>query len=185
MIIAIDPGKAGGIAYESVNGIKALKMPATESDVVETLKHIRAEFDVVEKHGRGDRIVAYIEKVGGFIGHTQKAQSFQCRSCKRYNTYYIKEGNPGSAMFKFGYGAGVLIGALLGLKIPIEEPRPQTWQKGLSCGSSKSYSSKTEWKNHLKGMAQKKFPDIKVTLNTSDALLILSYAQKKELYTVR
>jgi hypothetical protein len=37
---------------------------------------------------------------------------------------------------------------------------------------------KTEWKNKLKDAAQKLFPNIKMTLNISDALLILEYYKR-------
>jgi hypothetical protein len=55
--------------------------------------------------------------------------------------------------------------------------RPQTWQKNLGIGTSRTCASKTEWKNKLKALAQRKFPDAKVTLATADALLILDYAE--------
>ena len=143
MIIAIDPGKSGGIA--STDGVTvANPMPETEGDCVDVLRTVTAE------RGSG---VCYIEKVGGFI-HGKKL--------------------PGSAMFNFGHGRGVLVGALMAFGWRVIEVPPQRWQKWLGigkCGGNK---------NKLKAEAQRRFPDIKVTLKTADALLILDYARAME-----
>jgi hypothetical protein len=48
--------------------------------------------------------------------------------------------------------------------------------KGMGLGT-KGKSSKTEWKNKLKGEAQRLFPSEDVTLDTADALLILEYSK--------
>jgi hypothetical protein len=96
----------------------------------------------------------FIEQVGGYIGG---------------------RGSPGSAMFNFGRGFGFLLGVAMCLNYRIEMVRPQTWQKALSLGNSKSMASKTEWKNKLKAEAQRRFPELSVTLSTADALLILEY----------
>lgn len=97
----------------------------------------------------------YMEEVGGYIGKAQ----------------------PGSAMFTFGKNAGFLIGVTMALGLRLEMVRPQTWQKRLGIGTSRTCASKTEWKNKLKAVAQRKFPTANVTLATSDALLILDYAE--------
>lgn len=97
----------------------------------------------------------FIEEVGGYVGRAQ----------------------PGSAMFKFGRHTGFVLGVLMALGFRVDTVRPQRWQKHLSLGSSRECASKTEWKNKLKAMAQRKFPEIEVTLATADALLILDYAE--------
>ena len=143
MIIAIDPGKSGGIA--STDGFTvANPMPETEGDCVDTLRSLTAI-----AHDK----ICYIEKVGGYIAGNK---------C------------PGSAMFNFGHGRGVLIGAMMAFGWKIIEVPPQRWQKWLGigkCGGDK---------NKLKAEAQRRFPDIKVTLKTADALLILDYARAME-----
>lgn len=40
--------------------------------------------------------------------------------------------------------------------------------------------SKTAWKNKLKEEAQRRFPQLDITLKTADALLILDYAREME-----
>lgn len=95
-----------------------------------------------------------IEDVGGFCG----------------------QGQPGSAMFKFGFGCGVLRGAAMALGFRVELVRPQKWQKHFSLGTAKTAGGKTPWKNKLKGEAMRRFPNHDVTLKTADALLILDWA---------
>lgn len=101
---------------------------------------------------------AWVEEVGGFIGRPQ----------------------PGSAMFRFGFGCGVIRGALMAFGFRVELIRPQKWQKHFSLGTKSTCASTTEWKNKLKSEAQRKFPDIKVTLKTADALLMLDYAMTQK-----
>lgn len=103
--------------------------------------------------------VCYLEKVGGLPGMG------------------------GSAMFNFGKGFGWLEMALLSLKIPNNEVIPARWMKSLSLGV-RGHKTKTEWKNKLKIEAQKLFPNVKVTLCISDALLILKYGVKQEGYEI-
>ena len=141
--IAIDPGKSGGIAvrYPGENVI-AYNMPDTEGDLRDLFVNI---------YSPDSPTVAYVEKVGGYIGGP---------------------GAPGSAMFNFGRNFGFILGALSGLYIRTELITPQKWQKKLGLGTSKGLTP-TQWKNKLKAEAQRLFPDIRVTLKTADALLIL------------
>lgn len=104
-----------------------------------------------------DRCV--IERVGGYVGGA---------------------GSPGSAMFNFGQSCGFIRGCLMALSYRVEMVQPQKWQKHFSLGTAKSAGSKTAWKNVLKAEAQRRFPDLTVTLKTADALLILDYAVEIE-----
>ena len=90
---------------------------------------------------------------------------------------YVGKAQPGSAMFVFGRNTGFLIGAIMALGFRLEMVRPQTWQKNLGIGNSRSCASKSEWKNKLKALAQRKFPELTITLATADAALILDYAE--------
>jgi len=125
-------------------------MPETEGDILGVIRDTYREDATVDR-------VAYVEEVGGFIGRPQ----------------------PGSAMFKFGRNFGFILGVLQCSGFRIELVRPQKWQKHFGLGGKKD-SSTTEWKNKLKSKAQQLFPSIKVTLKTSDALLILAYGQHCE-----
>jgi len=97
-----------------------------------------------------------MERVGGYIGHAQ----------------------PASSAFNFGHNAGFLLGVCMTLGLRVELVMPQKWQKPFSLGSSKACASKTEWKNKIKSLAERLFPNIKVTLATSDALMILEWGRR-------
>jgi hypothetical protein len=85
---------------------------------------------------------------------------------------------PGSAVAVMFTNFGMIIGASLALGYRLERVPPQKWQKDLGMGSSKSHESKSAWKNHLKGRAMELFPQLDVTLATSDALLIWEWRRK-------
>jgi hypothetical protein len=143
-IIAIDPGKNGGIAVFDVvrrKIVSLVKMPDTPTDILNFLTPYAVNS------------VCYLEKVGGLPGMG------------------------GSAMFNFGKGYGHIEMALLANKIKTVTVTPQRWQKTLQLGT-KGNKSTTEWKNKLKAKAQQLYPEVeKITLATSDALLILEHAR--------
>ena len=79
-----------------------------------------------------------------------------------------------SAMAKLHGNAGVIRGAVLALGVKLVEVPPKEWQAHFHL--QKGDRTPTEWKNLLKGEAQKRFPNQNVTLATADALLIYEYA---------
>jgi len=95
--------------------------------------------------------VVYLEKVNGFMGTAA----------------------PGSAMFNFGRGVGYIEGCLAAMGCPVIEVPPQKWIKAIGLGT-RGEMTKCEWKNKLKGEAQRRYPALTVTLKTADALLILA-----------
>ena len=146
MVMGIDPGKSGAVVWEAEGVVDVQRMPATEGDCVELLRTVTA--------GTGyDPRVCYIEKVGGFI----KGKSA-----------------PGSAMFNFGHGRGVLVGALMALGWRVIEVTPQKWQGWLGIGKVAGD------KHKLKAEAQRRFPSVDVTLVNADALLIFDYGRAAE-----
>ncbi len=148
LTLAIDPGKSGGIAYMSDN------RPPQAVPMPPT------EGDLVvflrDLTAGAKDAIAFVEQVSGFVGVAQ----------------------PGSSAFKFGRNFGFILGVLQTLGVRVELVRPQKWQKSLGLGSATGCASKTEWKNKLKGAAQRLYPNLKPTLATSDALLILDYARR-------
>lgn len=144
-MIAIDPGKNGGIAWLDHDKIlHTQKMPDTVGSIADLLRQIRT----VAVHE------VFLEKVGGFVAGTPA---------------------PGSAMFSFGENYGALQGCLACLGYRYQLVSPQTWQKPLGMGTRASSGGATEWKRKLKAEAQRRFPTIDVTLWNADALLILDY----------
>lgn len=103
-------------------------------------------------------------------------------------TGFIPKGTSTSG-FKMGQSYGFLQGAVMSQFIRLEEVRPQEWQARLGLGAKRQYEGR-EWKNHLKGVAQKLHPEVytwykgnlvvrPITLMTADALLIWEYGRSK------
>ena len=151
-VIAIDPGVSGGVAVCAFGKTICHTMPATQGDVLELIRDLKRAADT-----EGIECICVLEEVGGFAGKAQ----------------------PGSAMFKFGEGYGFLKGVIQALGIKLELVRPQIWQKSFGLGTASRCASKTEWKNKLKAEAQRRFPQLRVTLATADALLIADYFVRK------
>jgi crossover junction endodeoxyribonuclease RuvC len=146
ILIAIDPGAGGGIAVWR------------DGQPIDAVPMPPTEGDLVSLLRDlcldPANTVAVIEEVGGFIGKAQ----------------------PASGAFKFGRNFGFLLGALQALGVRVQLVRPQRWQKALALGNASGCTSRTEWKNKLKGCAQRLYPHLKPTLATADALLILEHA---------
>lgn len=70
--------------------------------------------------------------------------------------------------------AGEWRGLLTALHIPFKEVTPQVWQKYFGVFPKE----KRARKNALKQKAQQLYPDLDVTLQTADALLIAEYAKE-------
>lgn len=97
----------------------------------------------------------------------------------------VGQGMPGQsskATATFARHNGHLEMALYALEIPSEKVKPSKWEKFFSntIGTSKG-KTKTEWKNMLKSEAQRRYPNINVTLWAADALLIADYAKHQSL----
>ena len=150
--IAIDPGLSGGVAVRWFEKTGCWAMPATQGDLLERLREIKNVAGL-----EGDDLVCVLEEVSGFAGKAQ----------------------PGSAMFRFGEHFGFVKGVVQALGIRLVMVRPQVWQKGFGLGTASGCASKTIWKNKLKAEAQRRFPQLEVTLKTADALLILEHAMGK------
>jgi hypothetical protein len=149
--VAIDPGANGGFAVSFQGELPyTYRMPRTEGDIHDRIKDITKASVMVGARYR----YAYVEEVGGFVGVHQ----------------------PGSAMFKFGRNYGFLLGALQSLGWHVQLIKPQAWQRALRLPYKRG-NSNTEWKNKLKAEAQRRFPSLKVTLQTADALLLLDAAR--------
>lgn len=153
-VLGIDPGLSGGIVvYQLDFGVTAThKMPETEMDVWELFESISL------RHSKNS-VTAYVEKITGFVGG---------------------KGPPGSKMFVMGANYGGLRMACLGNAIRLVEVTAPTWQKALGIPKKDKADSQTKWKNLLKGKAQQLFPNLKITLAFSDALLIAEYGKLKE-----
>lgn len=147
MIIGIDPGKSGGIAFDVDNLISVYSFKnKSETEIAAC----------VELLTRGARekgeVNAYLEKV-----HSAPGQGV-------------------ASMFTFGEAYGFIRGVLSAYNIPIIDVTPQTWQRTLRIPSrnGKTYA---EHKKLLRSIADKLYPNIKTNAETADALLILHYGK--------
>jgi hypothetical protein len=146
MIIAIDPGANGGYAVQFDDGrVIAEKLPETDGDFLYEMKDLW-------------------RSVNGSPTCIIEGQTF-CAGGKC----------SAPAIGKFGDSCGFVRGVCQALGFVILRPKPQEWQKVFHLGTRADAGSKTAWKNKLKGEAERRFPVIKVTLATADALLMLAW----------
>jgi len=87
----------------------------------------------------------------------------------------------GNSMTKLHRSAGRIEGVLCALGFRVEMLTPQKWQKFFSLGKRSECATDTIWKGKLKNKAQQLFPNCTVTLQVSDALLILEYGMKQQI----
>lgn len=79
-----------------------------------------------------------------------------------------------STAFTFGKNTGIILGVIYtALEVTPTEVHSQKWQRHFGLGAK--FESKTARKNAQKAKAQELFPNIKVTLDIADALLIAQY----------
>lgn len=124
-------------------------------DMPDTIKDIWDHFDAITMPPLGTRndIHAILEDVG-----------------------YHVHGNNATASCTFARHVGHVESVLTGLSIPWESVRPVKWQKALGTMPA----DKAERKRKIKDIAQRRFPNIKVTLQNADALGMMIYAMIKE-----
>ena len=169
IILAIDPGQSGAIAWQVEHGKSgACNMPRTPEAIVEFLQKLRGRFEFSG---------AVLEQLIKHMGL----------------------GTPASTMAVYASNWGVILGALLMDGWKVEIVTPQAWQKALDLGitgrqkantkgmtSQQAKAEKTRvrllngelkraWKNRLKDRAQQLYPHLDVTLHNADALLMLSW----------
>lgn len=178
LVMAIDPGASGGIAWIVSNAVQAIRMPETYVDLFKALKRIREE---AKLHGVPARAV---------VEHTSAMPG---------------EGVVG--VRHFGEHVGHLEMALYALGFSMRKVAPITWQNGLGVPAlakvgprpepgalepgeafkerKRSWAaarnrSKMAKKAAIKNLAQQRFPALAVTLSTADALMILDWALKQQ-----
>lgn len=169
-LLAIDPGKTGGIAWSICNGaterIYARKMPDGELDIFDALAAI--ERDALKQ--AGGNISAVIERVN------------------------FRPKQRGGWEFSGNYHG--LRMALIALGITFRNPTPGQWQTsfGLIQKLPKKKADMTkeeldfhykEKKRRSKELALEMYPGLKVTHMTSEALLLLAYLRKQTKFLTR
>jgi hypothetical protein len=149
-ILAIDPGKSGGLAISSHGETDASKMPDTLKGLADIAQALAIDPSCPT--------VCYIEDVPKFCGRNR----------------------PAASIFTLAESYGAAQGVLAASGIRTIRVRPHVWQKGLSLGKRNDCKNHRAWKMKLKAEAQRRFPALNVTLATADALLLLDYALRQE-----
>ena len=177
-IIGIDPGQSGGIAWRAAGSVYAVPMPKTQGDMLAQLKMIHAlsTKDCVGELA-GVPPICYMEKPPMYIGGSDI---------------------PGSTVAVMFENIGFCKGVVQALGIPLYEITPQTWMKSLGIGkvtrqrapngatadekkdvARLNAQAKRDWKNKLKGEAQRRYPTLAITLAKADAILIMDYGLRQ------
>ena len=151
LIIGIDPGKSGGIAWQRIgheNMSAAVAVPETEYDC----RLLLADFLTYD-----EPLIAYLEKVGASpqMGRT--------------------------SAFSFGRSYGFLRGLLVGMAIRFEEVTPQKWQAEFGLRQPGKQLGKDDVTKHnaIKGKAQQFFPHLQITHAKAAALMISEYGARQ------
>lgn len=149
VFIGVDPGMNGGIA---------LIKPEMDTDFIKvhrcpkTVNEMAGLFDACVGMANGsDNVVLFVEHVWTFPG----------------------DGRVGA--FRFGYNYGLWKGIAGANEIEIYNIPPKRWQGSFDI-PEKTYGR--ERKKWLKDHAEALFPNIKITFNTADAVLIANYAKE-------
>jgi hypothetical protein len=162
IILGIDPGMSGGIAKLKQDGPRwlpsAMSMPSTEKAIADYLWSM-----YLEAKESDCELIAFLEQVQVMPA---------IRRIKTEKGEQRIEANPGIASTaKFMQGYGFLRGCLITIGIPVEDIRPQAWQKLLGCMTRGD-------KNVSKRRAQQLFPHLTITHKTADALCIAEAGRK-------
>lgn len=179
--IVVDPGMGGAIAWSNRHGAFVEPMPPTRRDTIDLLQ--KALYEPVNP-------VAYMEKVAAFIPDSSPSAMFEYgRNVERpgcilecFNVRII-EIIPRSWQKVLGLGNSDRIAPP---RMPPKLTRTEKidWKAknfvALEEARVHNDRAKRNWKLKLKEEAQRRFPDLKVTLKTCDALLLLDAAIKLE-----
>jgi hypothetical protein len=151
-VIVVDPGVSGGMAVWFPNApfdfpSIVLRKYTTEEAFIELVQDTINGVDIRNIGRKGWSVV---EDVPKYIGNDMMA----------------------SHSFTLGYNYGFEVGVLRTSGLPVTLIRPQKWQAPFSdLRGKKGHPRKKLLKEH----ALRLYPDLKVTLATADALLILDH----------
>jgi hypothetical protein len=149
MIACVDPGKSGGIVVKAGTTVLSFPMPATVHDAWNVFQDIK---------NLGITTVL-VEKITGFMRIPGRPQMASSSGVMMKNVGWIEM-------------------ATVAAGLRLEEVRPQVWQPKLGL-FRKPGEEQAIWKNRLKDLAQRLYPDHKITKATADAFLLLEYSQRR------
>ncbi len=149
LFVGIDPGMNGGIAF-----IK----PEMDTNFIRVERCPKTVQEMAGMFGAGIGMAKSNENVILFVEHVWT---------------FPGDGRVGA--FRFGYNYGLWKGIAGANEIDVYNIAPKKWQGSLDV-PDKTYGR--ERKKWLKEHADTLFPNIKITFNTADAVLIANYAKE-------
>ena len=151
IFIGIDPGKNGGVAV--INEIPDYEATTSFRCPDSPTKMAYSLVSLIPESVSYDHVKVIIEHV-----HAMPKQGVV-------------------SMFSFGQNLGQWEGILGAFELDVTYTGPRTWMQHYDC---KPNLDRKDRKRYLRGIAEQLFPNIKMTFNVSDALLIANY--NKEIY---
>ena len=148
IVIGIDSGANGGVCVLYPNKAAFAAPIGSITEICDILETAK-KYAGTKSHS----LDCFVEEVTGYIGGKPQ---------------------PASRSFVLGKSYGSILGLLVGMRIPFRTVRPQKWQKGLSGVRGIEY---IERKRRLKEIAAERYPQLKPTLKTADAILIADYGK--------
>jgi len=146
-LLAIDPGASGGLAWRSNDG--TVYAVAMPDGMTATVDTLRS----IAASNPGMRAV--MERVGGYM-----------------------PGNAGPGAVKFARHCGHLEAALYCVGVPVEQVAPQRWMLAVGpLPKGMDAQAKRARKNAIKDAMARRYPHLRVTLATADALGILTWRE--------
>tara|TARA_Y100000004_G_C8817888_1_gene370575 strand:- start:63 stop:596 length:534 start_codon:yes stop_codon:yes gene_type:complete len=149
LFVGIDPGMNGGIAF-----IK----PEMDSDFIKAHRCPKTVHDMATLFGAGIGLANSIDDVVLFIEHVWT---------------FPGDGRVGA--FRFGYNYGIWKGIAGANEVDLSNIPPRKWQGSLDIPDKLHGRERKKW---LKEYADSLYPNIKVTFNNADAILIANYAME-------
>lgn len=148
VVVGIDSGVNGGICVLYPD-------KAAYAAPVGNITELYDILSAAKKYADGEAYIleCFVEEVTGYIGGKPQ---------------------PASRSFVLGKSYGSILGLLVGMEIPFRTVRPQKWQLGLSGIRAIEYTAR---KRRLKEIATQRYPHLKPTLKTADAILIADYGR--------
>ena len=159
--IGVDPGASGGLAAILVS-------PSSERVVFRSL-------DKLDDNGIIDWLLGLVEDVHEVGEDTIEPDAVAVLEWINPAMF----GTDKASMSKLYGSFTALRMALVACGILYQEEKPVVWQRGLDILPKRKDEDRTRWKKRLLRIAEGFFPGLKITLGTSDALLIAEYCRRR------
>ena len=165
-ILAIDPGKKGGICLLTGKGSRVWKMP-DEPDLIKLLKQVK---------GWNPETLAVVEQINTFLPKVPLKVKGRIYLDEKGKPVMVPDSAMASGIAKLYGQYQFILGVLTCLNIKTRQAPPRVWQKGIP-GVTR-YKGRDR-KRKLKEEAHRRYPMLKPTMDTCDAILIADYGRMK------